>query len=490
MNPAAEIVDVFLCHTGANKDWVRNLATRLEGEEMEGRPLRVFFDEWDIAPGDNILSKIEDGLTRARFLAVALSPALSRADWPTLEWQSKVYDDPTGKRGRIIPLIVEKFDPVNQKPLDIPLPLRLLRHLDFSVDRHFENQYQLLLCQIRGQPQSRGRPVELAQQIAAANPSAGSEAASLVDEVLLGNLFPATAPRRIYSDISAASSFAEIRKSFARGFRTPFVLHSGRLYSFVPPKQLGGPFRRFLVGSDPRVDKAVEFIGDSGRARLLIWLCNAALRERCYALGLRTPPGEQNRFYPVVSNGKKRVFSWGKGAPVTLAKVTSGNSPLGVHHAASMRFIEIGNKLYLLVEPRYVFTTDGFGRVDRKKAGRYSVRWGGREGNYTVLRRTLMWPRILSEGRNEVTLRTGGPESVRVAVMPLGGRSNQGILGDAKDIRYLLQADSAGEVFEDGDELDAVGEEYLHSELDADDEGPDSHDTEYPLVGGQPGFSF
>src|SRR5689334_18062483 len=97
-----EVVDLFLCHTGANKDWVRDLATRLESETVDARPLRVFFDEWDIAPGENILARIEDGLRRSQFIAVALSPSLVRAAWPTLEWQTQVYDDPTGKRGRII----------------------------------------------------------------------------------------------------------------------------------------------------------------------------------------------------------------------------------------------------------------------------------------------------------------------------------------------------------------------------------------------------
>jgi hypothetical protein len=127
-----ESFDIFLCHSGSNKDFIRELATALEAEQIDGRSVRVFFDEWDIAPGENILTRIEDGLRGARLVAVALSPALTCASWPTMEWQSQVYDDPHGKRARIIPLIIEKFDPQTMEPLDIPLPLRLLRYLDFS----------------------------------------------------------------------------------------------------------------------------------------------------------------------------------------------------------------------------------------------------------------------------------------------------------------------------------------------------------------------
>ena len=51
MDTRNELVDVFLCHNGADKEWVRNLAEQIESEtfdgHLNGRPLRVFFDEWD-----------------------------------------------------------------------------------------------------------------------------------------------------------------------------------------------------------------------------------------------------------------------------------------------------------------------------------------------------------------------------------------------------------------------------------------------------------
>ena len=80
--------DLFLCHTGADKPWVEQLATRLEQEKIKGRPIDVWFDQWDIDGGENILAKIEEGLRASRFVAVVLSPAMTRADWPTLEWQT------------------------------------------------------------------------------------------------------------------------------------------------------------------------------------------------------------------------------------------------------------------------------------------------------------------------------------------------------------------------------------------------------------------
>ena len=500
VSKSPETIDLFLCHTGADKDWVRDLAERLEDETLGERPLRAFFDEWDIAPGENILSRIEDGLTRARFVAVALSPALTDASWPTLEWQSQVYDDPTGKRGRIIPLIVEKFDSVTHQPLEIPLPLRLLRYIDFSTKGQFERQFQLLLARIRGDRVCRGRPSALRDTIAAVNPAAGPEAPALVDEAILGNLFQAELPDWIYSDIAITSSYREIWKSFDDNHRNPFVLHAHRLYTFVPSEDAKSPFHRFLMGSDSRRERTSELLKDKKRRSVLLWLCNDALRQHCYALRLKTPPRERDRYYPIVSKGETRDFSWGKGPKLTLAKITSGSSPLGVHHAARMRFIEIDGRLHLLVQPCYFFTTDGINRVGRRKAGRYSVQWGGREGNRTVLRRTLMWPRILSQGRIEVSLPTGGPKAIKIALTPRYGRSNQGILGDSMDVATLLQAGSAQEVVDELDELDAVAAAYRQAlneengreDTDGDSESVDGHPVTGPAVGNgdQPELEF
>ena len=68
--------DLFLCHGGADKAWVRELGARLEAETVGNRQVEVFFDEWDIDHGENIVSKIDQGLKEARFVAVVLSPAM------------------------------------------------------------------------------------------------------------------------------------------------------------------------------------------------------------------------------------------------------------------------------------------------------------------------------------------------------------------------------------------------------------------------------
>jgi len=49
--------DVFLSHSSADKPVVRTVAERLRADG-----LNVWFDDWEIKPGDSIPAKIEEGL--------------------------------------------------------------------------------------------------------------------------------------------------------------------------------------------------------------------------------------------------------------------------------------------------------------------------------------------------------------------------------------------------------------------------------------------
>ena len=64
--------DLFLCYNKVNKDWVRDLATSIENEKHNDRKLKVFFDEWDIKPGSNIVTELDKALSKSRFVGVVL----------------------------------------------------------------------------------------------------------------------------------------------------------------------------------------------------------------------------------------------------------------------------------------------------------------------------------------------------------------------------------------------------------------------------------
>lgn len=78
-----EIVDIFLCHNRADKDWVRKLGEHIEPDTFDGpatgRHLRMFFDEWDIDVGQNVPLRLNRALTVSRYVAVVISPEMLAA---------------------------------------------------------------------------------------------------------------------------------------------------------------------------------------------------------------------------------------------------------------------------------------------------------------------------------------------------------------------------------------------------------------------------
>src|ERR1051325_3016826 len=113
--------DVFLCHAGADKAWVEELGSRLEAERINGRSIQVFLDKWDVDYGENLVAKINEALTKARFCAVVLSPAMLKRDWPQAEWTAVFAADPAGRRKQILPMLLHDRDPETGELCEIPM---------------------------------------------------------------------------------------------------------------------------------------------------------------------------------------------------------------------------------------------------------------------------------------------------------------------------------------------------------------------------------
>lgn len=103
---AAFTYDVFLSHSSKDKPVVRALAERLSSDG-----LRVWFDEWEIRPGNNIPAKIEQGLESSRLLVLCMSKHALGADWSALERQTFRFRDPLNKERRFIPLRLDDVVP-------------------------------------------------------------------------------------------------------------------------------------------------------------------------------------------------------------------------------------------------------------------------------------------------------------------------------------------------------------------------------------------
>ncbi len=110
--------DIFLSHNKADKDRVRQLAERLRDEGF-----RVWFDDWVIEPGDDIVLAIEHGLEAARVLVLCLSIDALSSEWVKLERSTVLFRDPTNIKRRFIPML---FD-----DCQLPDTLKRYKYIDF-----------------------------------------------------------------------------------------------------------------------------------------------------------------------------------------------------------------------------------------------------------------------------------------------------------------------------------------------------------------------
>jgi hypothetical protein len=482
--------DLFLCHTGADKDWVGALATQLEREEINGRRLTVFFDKWDIDYGEHILERIEEGLKSSRFVGIVLSPSATGAQWPRAEWQSQAFDDPLNRRGRLLPILRHLVDPTTKEAIEIPPLLKPLKRFDFTSDKRAKLEYPRLVARIRGERPSRGDTGRKAPPTL----HGGSEAPDMVRESVISNLLPVLRhPPWIYSDFTTALKRKDVW-DVMKGRIPPFVLHGNRLYSFVNPAVPGSPFRAMLSGTDAKRERAVDWLGDPDKANLLTWMYNDALREHCYHLRIRTPKNasrrEKHRYFCPVFDDKPRMFAWRKGArPRTLAKLVTqrDGSPLGVHHASRMRFITLNGEMYLLVDPGWLFTQDGLVPLTGPGVAVFSTMWGGKERNAAVLRNVLMWAILLAKGESSIMLNCGPDAEVAVSPVPAHAETPLGINDDAISLEGLIGGVGAGEMDDqEVDELDAVAEARALSLLAAEGEGDELRDGETDDAGNDP----
>jgi tetratricopeptide (TPR) repeat protein len=136
--------DVFLSHNYADAVWTEQLAARLEREVWKGKPLKVFYSERDIRPGQSIPQRMQDALTRSRKVALILSPEALKSRWVELEYLATLYSDVSKRQEHLFPLMRRECEP--------PYLVAPLRYIDFRNDEYFERSYRELLAVICDEP--------------------------------------------------------------------------------------------------------------------------------------------------------------------------------------------------------------------------------------------------------------------------------------------------------------------------------------------------
>ena len=115
-------MSVFLSHSSKDKAFVRELASAL----AEGGEIEVWLDEREIAPGDNIVGKIGDGL-EADFIVLVLSPDSVGSNWVKEEWTDAFWQQTNEWKTKLIPVLY--------RDCTIPRMLRNKKYFDLRANQ-------------------------------------------------------------------------------------------------------------------------------------------------------------------------------------------------------------------------------------------------------------------------------------------------------------------------------------------------------------------
>lgn len=100
--PEPENWDVFLCHASEDKATV----ARPLYNHLEVAGVQCWLDEAEIVWGDSIVTRIQEGLARARFVIVVLRPTFLKKGWAQKELRTALTLEIEGRSNLVLPLLV------------------------------------------------------------------------------------------------------------------------------------------------------------------------------------------------------------------------------------------------------------------------------------------------------------------------------------------------------------------------------------------------
>ena len=443
--------DLFLSHTGADKPWVERLAELIEAVPYRDRYLGVIYDKWDFAHAKNIVLELEREIDECRFIGVVLSKASLGADWPTLERTIAVWSDPSGSKGRVIPILIEN--------VSLPPTLRVRRWVDFRNPDSFEQSYLELISILRGESIPRGR----GGLLPSVGPAQNSLSAPLVvtsaveadkiDERLISNLLPVLElPELVYGAATPLREKSELRSFSNAKSHPPFLLRGGKLLTFTNLQDKASVFNSVIDRSQIETQEFKSWFG-TDRQNWGVELLNLHLKEKAYQRYLRFDSKGRRFFFAPYKDNPKKIGWWVGGkrtsrevtTPHTATRLNADGSkeryPYGWRHQgvrANFLYLPLG--LFLRLEPTWLLTEDGKVPRGGPRVGPILSHWLNQERNGQILRSIRFWSLIVAHGQSEICILTG-QQPIRIDLTPARGLLGFGIICDSVDYDRLINAE-------------------------------------------------
>ena len=461
-------LDVFISYNKADYEMAKKIREHLTSQKIGERQIHVFFAPRSIKPGYNFISLIDDGLAKARFFVLVLSPEALQAEWPTAERAASLLSDPSGRVGRVIPTLV--------KSCKIPPLLAIRSWIDLREKSKFKTEMQKMLCMIKGEPLPESVTPSGTRRVVESNPSTlimenKAHEPDQIGEYIHTNLFPITKlPHRIWK---AFTILKEENLYKLLGNKSPqFILKESHLYTFSNLTEECNSLRSFVDTKTIIAVNIETWLNNEDKSRWLIHLLGRETRQFCKNHGLYfDKTGKQ--FYGDMKEITGKKISWmphvrkaERGLIIPYEKKDKDTGKMTKwfyrHRAVNLRFQIIGNELFLRIEPGWEFSLDGSILIKGKRRSKLSTRLQSCIRNSAEFDEMRFWAWLLSDG-SKITM--GSSDStIEINLKPLRFKTDYGVHGDHKPIPDAVEKPPSL-VEEEGDDSEIV---ITDEELDED----------------------
>lgn len=128
---------IFLSHTSEDKPFVRKLKSDLEAHGVK----RIWIDEAEMLIGDSLTKKVDEGLTRTKYIGVVLSPRSIKSKWVQKELEIAMTREIDSDEVVVLPLIMEECK--------LPSFLQGKLYADLSGPEKYGDSLQKILRRLR-----------------------------------------------------------------------------------------------------------------------------------------------------------------------------------------------------------------------------------------------------------------------------------------------------------------------------------------------------
>lgn len=141
--------DVFISYSHKDKAWVDEVLVRT----LSANGIDVLIDSDDFVGGATSIENMTSAVENAQRTLVVLTDAWVKSEWTTFEGLLSVQTDPTGSKGKLIPILRQKCDP--------PKWMSIRSYLDFVDDARVSQQLERLVRTLKRAPESSEAAVKI-----------------------------------------------------------------------------------------------------------------------------------------------------------------------------------------------------------------------------------------------------------------------------------------------------------------------------------------